>query len=282
MKTITGLMSLFVFSLAAGAQDQQTTNITGRLHAPEPVLTGYMIELDSIHPTGEPAPKADVRSNGEFSLRQVPYGDYLLRVTTFYGETITQQLVTISERSQDLDVALPDRPAVPTGGTVSLSELRHPPARKAIEAAAAAQRFSHSGRTDRAADSLQKAIRISPDYAAAHSNLGVQYILMSRFDDARAEIERALQIAGPNPTDYANLAFAYAGLQRIDDSIAAAHRALALDSASAAAHYLLGSFLALKPATRAEGVAHLEIAARSLKSAQRELERWTHQTVATP
>lgn len=282
MKTVTGLVSLFVFSLAAAAQDQQTTNITGRLHAPEPVLRGYVIELDSVRPTGEPPPKADVRSNGEFSMRQVPYGDYLLRVTTFYGETVSQQLVSISERSQDLDVALPDRPPVPSGGTVSLNELRHPPARKAVEAAAAAQRFSQSGRTDRAADALQKAIRISPDYAAAHSNLGVQYILMSRFDDARAEIERALQIAGPNPTDYANLAFAYAGLQRIDDSMAAARRALALDGASAPAHYLLGSFLAVKPATRAEGVAHLEIAARTLKSAQRELEKWKRRTVSAP
>ncbi len=157
---------------------------------------------------------------------------------------------------------------------MSLNELRHPPARKAIAAAAAAQRFSESGRPEDAAGELQKAIRISPDYAVAHSNLGVQYIVMRRFDDARAEIERALEIAGPNAKDYANLAFAYIGLQRIDDGMATARRALDLDSSSAPAHYLLGSLLALKPATRADGVAHLEIAARTLKSAQRELEKY--------
>ena len=42
---------------------------------------------------------------------------------------------------------------------------------------------------------------------------------------------------------------------------------------NAAAHYVLGSLLALNRETRGEGVAHLEVAAKTLESARKALER---------
>jgi tetratricopeptide (TPR) repeat protein len=275
MKKLYGLVSLLFCALASGAQDPQMTNVTGRLHGGDPILRGYLIELEGLGPHGATSPQADVHGDGEFSIRNVPYGEYRLKVTTYRGEAVAEQFVTVQEHgSSPMDVRIPAAPPIPTGGTVSFRQLQHPPARKAVQAAATAQRLAESGRTEQAAGELEKAVRISPDYAAAHTNLGVQYLRLRRYEEARVEIQQALEIAGPNAVDLGNLAFAYAGLQRLDDAIAAARRALQVDRHCAAAHYLLGSFLALSPSTRSEGIAHLEEAADALPSARRELERW--------
>jgi len=275
VKNLYGLVSLLACALAAGAQDPPMANVTGRLHGGDPILRGYLIELEPLGPHGAASPQADVRADGEFAIRNVPYGEYLLKVVTYRGDAIAEQFVTVQEHGGgSLDVRLPAPPPMPTGGTVSFKQLQHPPARKAVHAATTAQRLAESGRTEQAAGELEKAVRISPDYAAAHTNLGVQYLRLHRFEEARVEIQQALEIAGPNAVDLGNLAFAYAGLQRLDDAIAAARRALAVDRHCAAAHYLLGSFLALTPATRNEGIAHLEEAADAMPAARRELERW--------
>jgi tetratricopeptide (TPR) repeat protein len=258
--------------VCAGAQEVRTSTLKGRLHADDrAVILGYVIEMEESRSHGEIV-RADVESGGDFTFRQLPFGDYVLRITTYQGEPVAQQFVTIQERMAVLDIQLPRRPATPTGGTVSLSQLRHPPAAKALAAFAAAQRFAESGHYDRAAEELQKAASISPEFAPAHANLGVQYLRMRRFDDARAEIERALSLGGPNPRDLSNLSFAFAALQRVPEAIEAARAALRLDRQNAPAHYLLGSMLVMSPETRGEGVAHLEVAAKSMQSARQALE----------
>lgn len=275
MNKLYGFVSLFFCALAAGAQDPQMTNVTGQLHGGDPIMRGYLVELEGLGPHSAMSPQAEVRADGEFSIRNVPYGEYLLKVITYRGDSIAEKFVTVQEHgSTSIDVRIPPPPPLPTGGTVSMRQLQHPPARKAIQAAENAQRLAESGRTEKAAGELEKAVRISPDYAAAHTNLGVQYLRLHRYEEARVEIQQALDIGGPNAVDLGNLAFAYAGLQRFDDAIAAARRALQVDRHCAAAHYLLGSFLVRNPQTRGEGVAHLEEAADTMPAARQELERW--------
>lgn len=256
------------------AQDAQVSNVTGRLQTSERFLHGYVVELEPSGAHAGPSAQADVQSDGEFLLRNVEYGEYVLRVTTYQGGEVARQLVSIREHNAMLEVRMPPSAPMPTGETVSLGTLLHPPARKAVAAAAAAQRLSERGERDRAVEELQKALRISPEYAAAHSNLGVEYLRMGRYEEAKGEIERALEIAGPNAIDYSNLAFALAGMQRVGEAAQTARRALALDGRNAGANYLLGSILALRAETRGEGVARLEIAAETLPSARRELEKW--------
>ncbi len=267
------LFAAILFAASAGAQEPQMANVKGRLHSEtDRILYGYVIELEQLGSHGEIV-RADVESDGDFGFRNIPVGEYVLRITNFHGEAISQQFVSIHEKTASVDVRLPASPPKPTGATISLAELRHPPARKAVDACAAAQRFSESGHYDRAAGELEKAVRISPDFAPAHSNLGVQYLRMRRYDEARTEIQRSLEIVGPNPRDLANLSFAMAGLWRLPEAIESAKGALRLDRENAAAHYVLGSLLALDRETRGEGRAHLEVAAKTLASAREALER---------
>jgi tetratricopeptide (TPR) repeat protein len=265
-----GLLAAMVSLVCAGAQETQTADLKGKVQGPERIMHGYVIELEQLG-SHRNSMNADVQADGEFSFRGVPVGEYMLRVTSFQGAAISQQLISIRPGMGPCEVRLPPQSPSPTGAKVSVGELRHPPARKAVDATVSALHFAETGQYDRAAGELEKATRISPDFAAAHSNLGVQYLRMHRFDDARNEIERALEIAGPNARDFVNLSFALIGLHRIPEAMDAAKAALRLERENAPAHYILGSLQAMDRETRGEGVAHLEVAAKTLEAARKAL-----------
>lgn len=136
-----------------------------------------------------------------------------------------------------------------------------------------AQLFSESGQAEKAVEELEKAIRISPEYADAYNNLAVQHIRMGRFEEACGELARAIVIAGPSTLLLSNLAYAQRQLNRLPEAIVSAPAALRLDSGSPQAHLILGSILAQDPRTRAESIPHLERAAETLPSARASLEQ---------
>jgi hypothetical protein len=88
-----------------------------------------------------------------------------------------------------------------------------------------------------------------------------------------AESERSIQIGGPNPRNLCNLATAQARLNRFAEAEKSARAALRLDSGYLKANLVLGSILADEPATRGEGVKHLEKAAVEFASARQFLEQ---------
>jgi hypothetical protein len=264
-----------VFSLLpAFAQEPKTAEVKGTVSREKEILLhGYVAELDDlVHPC-HPL-HTDVAADGMFLLRNIPYGDYVLRITNYYGTPIAEQFVTVREHQTPVDVRLPvlDGPR-PASGGVSLRELRHPPAARAVGAALAGQRFAESGKFERAAEELRKAVRISPEFAQAHSNLAVQYIRMGQYQQAAGEIDRALAIAGPNPADLCNQAFVRTAMHQYPEAEASAREALRIDPNSAHADYLLGTILLLRNETRAEAIAHLERAAVTLEGARAMLAR---------
>ena len=156
---------------------------------------------------------------------------------------------------------------------MSVKQLMHPPHKKAVQAFQRASRLSAAGKYDDAITELEKAIRISPDFAAAHTNLAVQYSRMSRFEESIAESTRAIQIGGPDPANLCNLAAAQARLHRFAEAEKSARAALALDSGFLKASLILGSILVDEPATRAEGTIYLEKASAEFASARKFLEQ---------
>ncbi|MCU1238814.1 MAG: Tetratricopeptide 2 repeat protein [Candidatus Solibacter sp.] len=145
----------------------------------------------------------------------------MLRVTDGRGLTICQQLVTIHDHMPELEVRLPERESHGAGGgaaTVSVTQLMHPPQKRAVQAFQNAVRLSSAGKYEDALNELEKAIRISPDFGAAHTNLAAQYFRVGRFEEPIAESSRAIQIGGPDPRNLCNLATAQARLHRFAEA----------------------------------------------------------------
>ena len=187
-----------------------------------------------------------------------------------------QQFVTIDNRMPRLEVRLPERESHGAGAgaaTVSVNATDASAREKGGAAFESALRFSSAGKYDDAASELEKAIRISPEFAAAHTNLAVQYFRLGRFEESIAESARAIQIGGPDPRNLCNLAMAQARLRRFAEAEKSARAALRLDSGYLKANLILGSIFVDEPATRGEGVKHLEKAAKEFTSARQFLEQ---------
>ncbi len=270
-----------ILCLAVPGRSQTTENpetVRGELHSDAEVyFPDYWVELIDVNHSSD-THRVDVQFNGSFQLRDVRSGQYMLRVTTLRGDLVYQELVSLGGHTGPLIVRLPERARKPSApGTVSLNQLRHPPAKKAFQAAASAQRFSESGQTEKAVEELEKAIRISPEYADAYNNLAVQHIRMGHFEEACGELDRAIDIAGPSALRLTNLAYAQYRLDRLPEALVSARGALRLDSGFAQAHLILWSILARDPGTRAEAIRHLERAAETLPSARAILDNFRRQ-----
>jgi tetratricopeptide (TPR) repeat protein len=262
-------------SVPAWPQDGQILpELRGELKGTaEVVFHGYVVELYDWR-SHQNFGRTDVQSTGAFTFRNVPNGDYVLRVTDMYGEVLQEENVSVSSRGAPIIVRLnQEREARPASGSVSIRQLQHPPSTKAVSAFIAAQRFSESHQPDKAAAELEKAIRISPDYAEAHTNLAAQYMRLGRFEDGLAETARALAIAGPNPRDLGNQAFAQWALHRYPEALSSASQSLQLAPNNAYAHYIVGAILAMDRRTLRDSVSHMEIAAQSIPSAREGLDK---------
>lgn len=254
-------------AVCAFAQEPHRFDFKGAIHSDtEVIYHGYVVELSV--PAQHESWKADVMSDGTFAIRDIPEGDYVLHVMTYMGAVLKEEFVSVHGAANMVDVRLPQADRSAPGGPVSLRELQHPPAAKALRAAVAAQRFAQEGENGRAVEELQKAIRISPDFAAAHSNLAAEYIRMKDLAAARQEIQRSLEIAGPNAIDLCNLAFVDTTERKFPQALDEVKAALRADPSNANGHYILGTLLLLDPKTAEEGIKHLERAAQTMPGAR--------------
>ena len=270
------LLSLIVFIALSSSMAAEIPVVRGQLHPPAQELVLGLFVIVEEGSTHTEISRVDTRIDGSFELREIPAGNYTLRVTDTSDRTLCQKFVTIDRQMPPLEVRLPERESRGAGAgapTVSVKQLMHPPQKKAVQAFESALRLSSAGKYDDAAGELEKAIRISPEFAEAHTNLAVQYFRIGRFEESMAESERAIQIGGPNPRNLCNLATAQAHLNRFAEAEKSAREALRLDSGYLKANLVLGSILADEPATRGEAVKHLEKAAREFASARQSLEQ---------
>lgn len=265
--------SLLLFlSLSAGllAQDEQLNVWHIEIRGGELAAQGaeYGAALDNMQ--HQRVADAALRPDNSFEFRYINTGDYWLTISDRQGSAIYQGVVTARAGSwqETLDLPPAQQPERPPAGPVSVAELLHPPSRKAFAALAAAQRLSESGQFAAAAEQLEKATRLSPDWADAHTNLGAQYVRLGRYEDAIAEARRAIALSKPNGADLGNIAFAEYRLNHRAEAIQCAREGMAIEPGSPKLHYILGALLAMDRATLAESIPHLELAARTLPSAQ--------------
>jgi tetratricopeptide (TPR) repeat protein len=229
-------------------------------------LSRYTAEIyDRLHQRTD---SANIGLDNSFEFRQVPCGEYLLVVRDARGEAVHQEFVSAGG-SQRASIQLPKKKAAqPPAGPVSVMELRHPPARKAVQAAFAAQKLGQGGDFEKAALQFQKAIRISPDYALAYSGLAASHLRTRNYQEAAREASRAMELSQPNPVDLCNLSQAQFHLGQFAEATATARRWLAMTPGNPRADWMLGLLLAQNRLTLAEASLHLERAAREVPAAR--------------
>src|SRR5215472_16546401 len=110
-----------VFSLplaCAFARAPHKYDFKGAIHSEtEVIYRGYVVELSSmaLHETW----KTDVMSDGTFLVRDIPDGDYLLRVTTYQGAVLKEEFVSVLGVASTVEVLLPAVERTAPGGPVS-------------------------------------------------------------------------------------------------------------------------------------------------------------------
>ena len=198
---------------------------------------------------GKLALQAPVEHDGRFAFYGVEPGAYMLRVLDAKRDEIMSQPVTTSDMSGRLTITIPDRPAeTPSGQTVSVAGLLHPPDQRAVRDAWKAQQFSDAGDHARAAAELQKAVSRDPRYADAYNNLGVQYVQLGRLADAAESFRRAIAIDPTVAKAQINLAVVLGQTGQLDEAEKWARAALRLDSTDALARRVFDSIAAARRA----------------------------------
>jgi Tfp pilus assembly protein PilF len=264
---------LLLCSLVAGrAQSGELDTLRVELKTQAGPLQ-YGLELYDMR-THRKIEGTDLRPDGTFILRRVPYGDYQLIVVDAAGTPVHQQYLAVTGimAPVTVDITGVQQPPAP-GGPISVAQLQHPPTRKAFQDVQSAQKFSDAGNFEQAAVKLREAVQLSPYWADAHTNLGVQYIRLSRYAEAETELSRALELGGPNAMVLSDLATAQLAGKKYSDAAETARQALHVESGSPQAHYILGMALCTNSGTVREGLQHLRQAAQTLPYVQAQIER---------
>ena len=272
LRLVLASAAIALLCLPGRSQGPVLTSLRGEIKSQDGFRRGYFVDLFDFN-SRQNVDRTYVHSDGNFDFHNVPFGDYQLRVLNDAGEVVHQQFVAVSLVTPPVEVWLSRNPIQrPPSGPVSVRQLQHPPTPKAIAEFVAAQRLSESGQYAKAAEQLEKAIKISPGYAEAYTNLSAQHVRMGRYQDAVADSQRAMELSRPNAIDLSNMAFALFRLERYPEAVEAARAAVRSDPGNDKAHYLLGTLLVMHRATIEEGIRQLERAADTVPSARANLE----------
>ena len=258
----------FVCLLAAHCL-AQSASLSGVVRTRTPGdLSHLVVRLETGNPGN--TEQAMVGVGGDFRFFHVALGTYSLVVADEMGNEITREPINVQQSNPEVRVQLPDpSPAGKPGGTISVAQLRHTPPLRAFQAAVKAERLSAARDYSGAAAQLEKAVALDPAFAEAHSNLGSQYVRLGQPSRAIAEFERAIALDPASAMTQANFSLVLAQVGRTADAVRWSRHALQIDSTNPVGNYVLGFILAKggQGPVRAEGIRHLQLAARTLPAA---------------
>jgi Tfp pilus assembly protein PilF len=101
----------------------------------------------------------------------------------------------------------------------------------------------------------------------------VQYGRLHKPEAAKKEFERAVELDPFSHVAYGDLARIYLQLGDLNSAERAVERAVALDGTDPRTRFLYGALLVRHPASKSEGVRHLQYASRTMRDARRVLEQ---------
>jgi len=273
-------LALFVSLLAATCAADNNVTLRGEVKNVSS-YTDVFLSVELVDPQSQRVvERTFTSSDGGFEMNEVPSGIYELRVVTQFGEVLLKSDADVRQTGVvSVSLALPQAAVErPAGESISVARLRHKPPKAALKAAVEAQKRSERGDFAGAAEHLRKAIRIDPEFSAAHTNLGAQLIRLRKPVEAEVEFRRALELDPADALNHSNLAFALLMLNRLAEAEPLGRRAVKMDSTSIRTHCVLGYILARRAETQHEAMEHLRYAARETPQAGKmlaQLERIT-------
>ncbi|HXH51415.1 MAG TPA: tetratricopeptide repeat protein [Terriglobia bacterium] len=117
-----------------------------------------------------------------------------------------------------------------------------------------ADAYAKAKENDKAVETYDKALQLTPDDAALHNNLGSVYASTGKLPEAQAEFEKAATI---DPTNagryYFNIGAIMYNSGKMDEALAAFKKVISLDPKNADAYYLEGQALMGKATMSADG-----------------------------
>lgn len=139
---------------------------------------------------------------------------------------------------------------LPPTKTVSVQDLPVPS--KAVKEFQRSLKAVQSGDFQSAAEHLQKAIRIDPDFAEAHNNLGASYMQLRQYERAISEFQLSIALDSKIAETHRNLGLGLFLLRRYPEAELVLRRALELDPQRNTARYTLGRILAAEGGSSTE------------------------------
>ena len=197
----------------------QSLRIRGRIiagpHGLDAAITEVRFETDG----GQPVGFAFADSNGEFTFERngmVPDqniyavvkidGFKPYRERLFFGDfrgSFETFLNIFLERESTVTVSGKD------GTVVDLKQLRAKIPGKAVDEYEKALKESSKGNRVKAAEGLERALKLAPDFYEAQHSLGIQYIGLQKYDQAETALQRARDLSPKAAEPLINLGTLY-------------------------------------------------------------------------
>ncbi len=178
--------------------------------------------------------------SGQFDLRGIPAGVYLLTVKNQHGEVLKEEPVSLVSADTELPIHLVDRAPAAAGGTVSLHRLAHRVPKAAQKAVQRYRKCRAKSDDACALAALNEAIAADPESLEALVNRSALHARAKAWDFAAADIEQALRLDPDCSLAHANRAFIAVHRQDYRQAAISARAALRSQPDSLNAQYLLG------------------------------------------
>jgi tetratricopeptide (TPR) repeat protein len=197
----------------------QSLRIHGRIiagpHGLDSAITEVRFETDG----GQPVGFAFADSNGEFTFERngmVPDQNVYAVVKVDGFKPYRERLFFSDFRGSfetSLTIFLEREPTVTVSGkdgtVVDLKQLRAKIPGKAVDEYENALKESSKGNRVKAAEGLERALKLAPDFYEAQHSLGIQYIGLEKYDQAEAALLRARDLSPKAAEPLINLGTLY-------------------------------------------------------------------------
>ncbi len=241
---VAGLPQQIPLDMPRRGGDPNNAGIEGRILLPSGQTAEFNIKV-ILSDLRRPLTSLYTNKQAEFQFLNLSEGEYYVQVLAdenIYEPVIQTvrlarsqvSLLTMTLRKKEL-IARTSNEAL-----ISASELSQVVPVAARKEFALGVKLAGKGDISGAAEHLERAVAIYPDYIAAHNNLGVQYLKRQQLDRAAAQFRVALAKEPRYFNSIYNLALVMLERKDYFGAIAQLNQAVAIESTRAAAHLLLG------------------------------------------